>query len=750
MPTDVIMPQMGESIFEGTITKWLKKTGDPVEKDEPLFEISTDKVDAEIPSPVAGVLSEIKFPEGATVQVNAVVAVLSENGAASATREKRQGTAAPQVPQATAADLAPKAQVPPPQVPGGTEIVMPQMGESIFEGTITKWLKKVGDQVQKDEPLFEISTDKVDAEIPAPIDGILTEIKFGEGETVQVNQVVAVIGGLAPSSSSAQTKSSQPAASVQTKPAQPFIARSETQLEPPVASTGQTLRSSPLVRRIAREHNIDLARVPGTGSQGRITKDDIVGYLSVPAAQRPLAPTQVPPKAESIAPEVPAKPRLATPQVPLKDEIVPLSKMRAIIAERMAESKRTIPHAHTVYKVDMTRVVRLRDRERAAFEQRHGVKLTYMPFIAVAAIEALRKFPILNASLEGTSIHYHGNIHLGLAVALEWGLIVPVIRAAERPRLPLHRTRHPGSRRPRAHQEASARRSGRIDLHAHQCRRLWRRIRHAHHQSTRIRHSRDRRPAQRTCRADRRRRQRHHRHSLHAVLLPGHRSPPDRRRRRRQVHDGVQAHPRKLGSPHRLIHQARALSDTLPKTPRFPSRPQPNHDAVHTGAIRPHNQCASRCDCARPRAHRALHDAALHRLVSRSRQHQLCQTSHAGFGRHLGTNLCSRRRAVLRQLFALRVPQQSHPAQNWREALALIPTHRLGTGVDGDHVRHGQHLVLCPAHSARHPRGRLLSGRCPVSHLLVSRTCARRDHGPLLSRCPHLAHRWRAALGPAA
>ena len=431
MPTDVIMPQMGESIFEGTITKWLKKTGDPVEKDEPLFEISTDKVDAEIPSPVAGVLSEIKFPEGATVQVNAVVAVLSENGAASATPEKRQGTAAPQVPQATAADLAPKAQVPPPQVPGGTEIVMPQMGESIFEGTITKWLKKVGDPVQKDEPLFEISTDKVDAEIPAPIDGILTEIKFGEGETVQVNQVVAVIGGLAPSSSSAQTKSSQPAASVQTKPAQPFIARSETQLEPPVASTGQTLRSSPLVRRIAREHNIDLARVPGTGSQGRITKDDIVGYLSVPAAQRPLAPTQVPPKAESIAPEVPAKPRLATPQVPLKDEIVPLSKMRAIIAERMAESKRTIPHAHTVYKVDMTRVVRLRDRERAAFEQRHGVKLTYMPFIAVAAIEALRKFPILNASLEGTSIHYHGNIHLGLAVALEWGLIVPVIRAAE-------------------------------------------------------------------------------------------------------------------------------------------------------------------------------------------------------------------------------------------------------------------------------------------------------------------------------
>jgi 2-oxoglutarate dehydrogenase E2 component (dihydrolipoamide succinyltransferase) len=416
MPTDVIMPQMGESIFEGTITKWLKKTGDPVEKDEPLFEISTDKVDAEIPAPVAGVLSEIRFPEGATVQVNAVVAVLSENGAPLArTKHLEESASAPrQVPQVAPKAQSPPPEVPSPQVPGGTEIVMPQMGESIFEGTITKWLKKVGDQVQKDEPLFEISTDKVDAEIPAPIDGILTEIKFGEGETVQVNQVVAMIGGSAPSSTSVQAKSSLPAASAQAQQVQPSVARSGTQSEPVATSTGQSPRSSPLVRRIAREHNIDLARVSGTGSQGRITKDDILGYLTTPPT------SSAAPKAESPAPEV-----------PLKDEVVPLSKMRAIIAERMAESKRTIPHAHTVYKVDMTRVVRLRDRERPAFEQRHGVKLTYMPFIAVAAVEALKKFPILNASLEGTSIHYHGNIHLGLAVALEWGLIVPVIRAAE-------------------------------------------------------------------------------------------------------------------------------------------------------------------------------------------------------------------------------------------------------------------------------------------------------------------------------
>ncbi len=189
MPTDVIMPQMGESIFEGTITKWLKKPGDPVEKDEPLFEISTDKVDAEIPSPIAGVLSEIKFPEGATVQVNTVVAVLSENGSFGGGKPALKRS---RLPLRRRQRRCTKAQLAPPQV-----VVMPQMGESIFEGTITKWLKKVGDPVQKDEPLFEISTDKVDAEIPSPVDGVLTEIKFAEGATVEVNTVVAVIGGRA-------------------------------------------------------------------------------------------------------------------------------------------------------------------------------------------------------------------------------------------------------------------------------------------------------------------------------------------------------------------------------------------------------------------------------------------------------------------------------------------------------------------------------------------------------------------------
>ena len=405
MPTDVIMPQMGESIFEGTITKWLKKPGDSVQKDEPLFEISTDKVDAEIPSPVAGVLSEIKVSEGETVQVNTVVAVIG-------------GEAVKPAPQAQPAppQVATKAQSAPPEVPqgaspqvttqvaGGTEIVMPQMGESIFEGTITKWLKKAGDHVQKDEPLFEISTDKVDAEIPSPVAGVLSEIKVPEGATVVVNTVVAVIGGT--------VTVPAPQAQVAPQPAPPQVAAEAA--APAATAIGSTriLRSSPLVRRIAKEHNIDLHHVQGTGSEGRITKDDILRHLSQPAPPAPqLAPSQV--------------------AAPLSAEVVPLTRMRAIIAQRMVESKRISPHVYSVYKVDMTRIARLRERHRAAFEQRHGVKLTYMPFIASATVEALRRYPILNASLVENSIHYHDHINLGIAVALEWGLIVPVIRESE-------------------------------------------------------------------------------------------------------------------------------------------------------------------------------------------------------------------------------------------------------------------------------------------------------------------------------
>ncbi len=417
MPTDVIMPQMGESIFEGTITKWLKKAGDPVRKDEPLFEISTDKVDAEIPSPVAGVLSEIKFPEGATVQVNTVVAVVAESGeAVAAAPAPVVAQAVPAASDASAATEPAKAAPASAAVPGGIDVVMPQMGESIFEGTITKWLKNTGDPVQKDEPLFEISTDKVDAEIPAPVAGILTEIKVPQGATVQINTVVAIIGG---STAPAPVPvAATPPALVPT-PSAP--AAGSATAAPPVASAapqapGERLRSSPLVRRIAKDNNLDLGQVSGTGSDGRITKDDILRYLaghgaSVKAPAAPLAAPQAPP--------------------PAPPQVVPLTKMRAIIAQRMVESVRISPHVHSVYKVDMTRIVRLRERQKARFEQQNGVKLTYMPFIAAAAVHALRLFPIVNASLENGSIRYHKNINLGIAVALEWGLIVPVVKQAE-------------------------------------------------------------------------------------------------------------------------------------------------------------------------------------------------------------------------------------------------------------------------------------------------------------------------------
>ena len=289
-----------------------------------------------------------------------------------------------------------------------TDVIMPQMGESIFEGTITKWLKKAGDTVEKDEPLFEISTDKVDAEIPSPVAGVLSEIKVLEGSTVQVNTVVAVIGG--PSGADAPAPSTPPerAAAPQASPKTQVSASRPPQQAP---------RSSPLVRRIAKENHLDLSQIAGTGSEGRITKEDVLLYLAE------HGPGGAAPKAAS--PQAPPQAELAPPQM------VPLTKMRAIIAQRMVESMAISPHVHTVYKVDMTRIVRLRDREKDRFERQHGVKLTYMPFIAAAAVEALIKFPIVNASFEEGAIRYHRNINLGIAVALEWGLLVPVVRQAE-------------------------------------------------------------------------------------------------------------------------------------------------------------------------------------------------------------------------------------------------------------------------------------------------------------------------------
>jgi pyruvate dehydrogenase E2 component (dihydrolipoamide acetyltransferase) len=424
MPTDVVMPQMGESIFEGTITKWLKKPGDTVQRDEPLFEISTDKVDAEIPSPAAGVLKEIKVADGATVQINTVVGVIDESGAGSGSAPPAAKPAvpvpAPEAPKAEAA-AAPAATAEAPTGPA-TDVVMPQMGESIFEGTITKWLKQVGDTVQRDEPLFEISTDKVDAEIPSPAAGTLTEINAAAGSTVQINTVVAVIGGTA-----GATKTAAPAAAAPKPAAAPMPASAPAAAaEEPVNGSAEHARSSPLVRKIAKDNNIDLSQVPGSGAGGRITKEDVLGYLEKPAAKP--APAAAP---AAVAQPAAAKPAASAAAVPQPGQLVPLSKMRSIIAQRMIDSKHTNAHVHTIFKIDFTRIVKIREKEKSKYEQRNGVKLTYMPFITRAVVATLRKMPIINAQMEGDAIRYPANINVGIAVALDWGLIVPVIKQAE-------------------------------------------------------------------------------------------------------------------------------------------------------------------------------------------------------------------------------------------------------------------------------------------------------------------------------
>ena len=305
-----------------------------------------------------------------------------------------------------------------------TDVVMPQMGESIFEGTITKWLKKTGDKVQRDEPLFEISTDKVDAEIPAPASGVLQEIKVSEGNTVQVNTVVGVIGDGSGASTSAAPKVAAPA------PPAPAATKKDAPAPPPQAVAAAApseeedsdVRSSPLVRKLAREHNVDLAKMSGTGTGGRVTKQDVLDFVE----GRPSAASAAPASA-------PATPRQAPTSVPaaMPGDLVPMSQMRKIIAQRMIESRRTSAHVHCMFEVDMTRIVNLRNKLKNAFEKRHGARLTFMPFFVRAAIIALQQFPIVNASLEGDSVRYHQHVNAGIAVALDWGLIVPVLKNAD-------------------------------------------------------------------------------------------------------------------------------------------------------------------------------------------------------------------------------------------------------------------------------------------------------------------------------
>ena len=344
-----------------------------------------------------------------------------------------------------------------------TKVIMPQMGESIFEGTITKWLKKPGDRVERDEPLFEISTDKVDAEIPSPSAGVLKEIKVTEGQTVPIQTVVAVIDGAggatasasAPSPASAKPTAAAPAAvapppSPSSRPAAPAPAA----VAPvPAAATqrpaGERIHSSPLVRRMAAEHGIDLSTIPGTGAGGRISKQDIEAVIAaggVPAAAPPSAPAPAPTRSTLPAPSgAPAPPAVSGGQAHVAFEsavprekiyfgnyqIEPMSNMRQRIAEHMLASKRVSPHVYSVDEVDMSKIAALRAKSKDEFEKRYETKLTFMPFFVKAAVAGLRAFPTMNASLDGTNVVLHKEINIGIAVALDWGLIVPVVKGAD-------------------------------------------------------------------------------------------------------------------------------------------------------------------------------------------------------------------------------------------------------------------------------------------------------------------------------
>jgi 2-oxoglutarate dehydrogenase E2 component (dihydrolipoamide succinyltransferase) len=349
-----------------------------------------------------------------------------------------------------------------------TDVVMPQMGESIFEGTITKWLKKPGDKVERDEPLFEISTDKVDAEIPSPSAGVLKEIKVNEGQTVPIQTVVAVIDGAgsavaAPAPAPAPAKAAAPQASAAVVPPPPPAARpaaapsaaAPASAAPAPQRTGERIHSSPLVRRMAAEHGIDLTTVPGTGAGGRICKQDIEAVIAgaaggVPAAApppsapaaAPVRPAAPPPPAPSAAPAPPAASggqihvafESAVPREKIyfgNYQVEPMSNMRVRIAEHMVASKRVSPHVYSVDEIDMTKVASLRAKAKDEFEQRYETKLTFMPFFVKAAVAGLRAFPTMNASLDATNVVLHKEINIGIAVALDWGLIVPVVKGAD-------------------------------------------------------------------------------------------------------------------------------------------------------------------------------------------------------------------------------------------------------------------------------------------------------------------------------
>ena len=459
MPESVKMPALGESVTEGTVSTWLKAVGERVEADEPLLEVATDKVDTEVPSPASGVLLEIRVPEDETVDVGTVLAIIGDPSEAPAPAE-----AGPAPVPATEAPAAPAAAEPAPAAPAapaaaasgpveGTEVTMPALGESVTEGTVSTWLKAVGERVEADEPLLEVATDKVDTEVPSPASGVLLEIRVPEDETVDVGTVLAIIGdpseapapaeaGPAPAVAAAQ-RAATPAPSA---PAAPAPAPRPAAVQPAPSPAYVT----PIVRKLARDKGVDLATVVGTGIGGRIRKQDVeaaaraaeeVRKAAEAAKEAAARPEQARPERAKEAGEAAARPERApvatarpatkpAADSTLRGTTEKMSRLRQVISERMLASLQTSAQLTTVVEVDVTRIAALRARAKAGFQARNGTKLTFLPFFIQAATEALKAHPKLNATIDGKQVTYHDVEHIGIAVDTPRGLLVPVVKNA--------------------------------------------------------------------------------------------------------------------------------------------------------------------------------------------------------------------------------------------------------------------------------------------------------------------------------
>ena len=451
MATNVVMPQLGESVTEGTVTRWLKNVGDSIKVDEAIVEVSTDKVDTEIPSPVAGVLLEIKAAQDAVIPVGGVMAIIGESG-----------SVAPSAPAVS----APVVQTPPPapkpepviekpvvQTPAPTpvaqpvaapaaggstvNVLLPQLGESVTEGTITRWLKNVGDKVSIDEAIVEISTDKVDTEIPSPSAGVISEIRVAQDQVALVGAILAVIS----TSASAAVSAPAPSAPVVSTPAPviapPVVAPQVVAPQivntpaPVVFNNSQTAANdsftTPIVRKLAKEQGVDLSQIKGTGVNGRVRKDDVLN----------VAKSNVAPTSQSPSPVATTQPQAVSTSAPVAQESVlgrveQTSRLRRIIAERMVQSLHISAQLTSVIEVDVTKIASLRNKVKESFVAREGVKLSFLPFFAKVSIESLNEFPIVNATIseDASQITYSDAVHLAVAVDTPRGLLVPVIRNA--------------------------------------------------------------------------------------------------------------------------------------------------------------------------------------------------------------------------------------------------------------------------------------------------------------------------------